>query len=38
MGENALEHNMRICIELSNDTLEAVIDQYKGAKKRRLAL
>ena len=42
MGENTLEHTMRICIEgpdqLSNDTLEAVVDHYKGAKKRRLAL
>jgi len=42
MGENTLEHNMRICIEgpehLFNDTLEAVVDHFKGAKKRRLAL
>ena len=42
MGENTLEHTMRICIkgpdQLSNDTLEAVVDHYKGAKKRRLAL
>jgi len=42
MGENTLEHTMRICIEgpdqLSNDTLEAVVDHYKGAKKCRLAL
>ena len=42
MGENTLEHTMRICIEgpdqLSNDTLEAVVDHCKGAKKRRLAL
>ena len=41
MGENTLDHTMRICIEgpdqLSNDTLEAVVDHYKGAKKRRLA-
>ena len=32
-GENTLEHTMRICIEgpdqLSNDTLEAVVDHYK---------
>ena len=42
MGENTLEHAMRICIEgpdqLSNDTLEAVIDHYKHAKRRILAL
>ena len=42
MGENTLEHTMHICIEgsdqLSNDTLEAVVDHFKGAKKRRLAL
>ena len=41
MGENTLEHTMRICIEgpdqLSNDTLEAVVDHYKGAKKSRLS-
>jgi len=42
MGEDTLEHTMRICIEgpdqLSNDTLEAVVDHYKGAIKRGLAL
>ena len=42
MGESTLEHAMRICIEgpdqLPSDTLEAVIDHYKHAKKRKLAL
>ena len=42
MGEDTLAHTMRICIEgpdhLSDDTLEAVVDHYKGAKKRKLAL
>ena len=42
MGENTLEHAMHICIEgpdtLDNDTLEAVVDHYKDAKKRRLPL
>jgi hypothetical protein len=42
MGENTLEHTMRICIEgpdeLSNDPLEAVIDHYKDSKQRRLML
>ena len=42
MGENTLKHTMRICIEgpdqLSNDTLEAVVDHCKGANKHRLAL
>ena len=42
MGENALEHTMRICIEgpdrLSNETLEAVIDHYKHSKQRRIML
>ena len=37
MGESTLEHAMCICIEgpnqLSNETLEAVIDHYKHAKK-----
>ncbi len=39
---DTLEHTMRICIEgpdqLSNNDLEAVVDYYKGAKKRKLAL
>ena len=42
MGENTLEHTMRICIEgpdrLSNETLEAVIDHYKHSKRRRIML
>jgi len=42
MGENTLKHTMHICIEgpdeLSNDTLEEVVDHCKGAKKCRLAL
>ena len=42
VGEDTLEHAMRICIEgpdhLSNDTLEAVVDHYKGSKKCKLAL
>jgi len=42
MGENTLKQTMHICIEsphqLSNDTLEAVVDHCKGAKKRRLGL
>lgn len=42
MGENTLEHTMRICIEgpdrLSNETLEAVIDHYKHSKQRRIML
>lgn len=42
MGESTLEHAMRICVEgpdqLPNQTLEEVIDHYKHAKKRRLAL
>ena len=42
MGENTLEHTMRICIEgpdqSTDDTLEAVIDHYKHTKKRKLAL
>ena len=37
MGESTLEHAMFICIEgpdqLPNDTLKAVIDYYKHAKK-----
>ena len=40
MGEDTLEHTMRICIEgpdhLSNDTLEAVVDHHKGVKKRKI--
>ena len=39
VGEDTLMH---ICIEgpdhLSNDTLEAVVDHYKGSKKCKLAL
>jgi len=35
MGENTLEHTMRICIEgpdqLSNDTLEAVVASFPGS-------
>ena len=42
MGEDTLEHTMRICIEgpdlLSADTLDAVIDHYRSSKKRRLPL
>ena len=42
MGENTLEHTMRICIEgpgrLSNEALEAVIDHYKHSKQRRIIL
>ena len=36
MGEDTLQHTMRICIEgpdiLSNEQLDAVIDYYKGQK------
>ena len=42
MTADTLDHTMRICIEgpdhLSNDTLEAVVNQYKQAKKRKLVL
>ena len=42
MGEDTLEHTMRICIEgpdiLSEDTLDAVIHHYKSFKKQRLPL
>ena len=42
MGEDTLQHTMRICIEgpdiLSNEQLDAVLDYYKGQKKRRIAL
>ena len=42
MGEDTLEHTMCIYIEgpnhLSNDTLEAVVGYYNGAKKPNLAL
>ena len=42
MGEDTLDHTMRIYIEgpdhLSDDTLEAVVDHYKGEKKRKFAL
>ena len=42
MGDNTLEHTMRISIKgpdhLSHETLEAVVDNYKQAKKRRLPL
>ena len=37
MDENTLDHAMRICIKcpdkLSNDTLEAVVDNYKNVKQ-----
>ena len=42
MGEQTLDHAMRICIEgpetLSAETLEMVLDDYKRARKRRLPL
>ena len=42
MGEDTLQAAMRICIEgpdqLSEETLEAAVDHYKGLKKRKLAL
>ncbi len=42
MGENTLEYAMRICIEgpgqLSDETLEEIIDYYKLFKKRRIIL
>ena len=42
MGEDTLKHTMYIYIEgpnhLSCDTLEAIVDHYKGAKKHNLAL
>ena len=42
MGEQTLDHAMRICIEgpetLSVETLDIVLDHYKRAKKRRLPL
>ena len=37
LGDESLEHTMRICIEgpdyLSDDILEAVVDNYKQMKK-----
>ena len=42
MGEDTLEHTMRICIEgpdrLTNDMLEEIVDHYKGLKNRRIVL
>ena len=42
MGEEKLEHAMRICIEgperLTDETLEEIIDNYKKVKKRKIAL
>ena len=42
LGEDALEHTMRIYIQgpdqLSDDVLESVVDHYKCVKKRKLAL
>ena len=39
MGEETLEHAMRICIEgLKDETLEEIIENYKKAKKRKIAL
>ena len=42
MGEETLEHAMRICIEgskcLTDETLEEIIENYKKVKKRKIAL
>ena len=42
MGEETLEHTMRICIEgpdhLTHETLEEIIENYKNIKKRKIAL
>ena len=43
MGEETLEHTMRICIEgteccLTEETLEEIIENYKKVKKRKIAL
>ena len=42
MGEEILEHAMRICIEgperLPDETLEEIIENYKKVKKRKIAL
>ena len=42
MGEETLEHAMRICIEgsecLPDETLEEIIENYKKIKKRKIAL
>ena len=42
MGEETLEHAMRICIEgpepLTDETMEEIIENYKKVKKRKIAL
>ena len=42
MGDGTLDHAMRVCIEgpdlLLNETLEAIIDHYKHANRRKIAL
>ena len=42
MGEETLEHAMRICTagpeHLTDETLEEIIENYKKVKKRKTAL
>ena len=42
MGEETLEHAMRICIEgpecLTDETVEEIIENYKNVKKRKIVL
>ena len=42
MGEETLEHAMRICIAgsecLTDETLEEIIKNYKKVKERKIAL
>ena len=42
MGEETLEHAMRICIEgperLTDETLEEIIENYKNVKKKKIVL
>ena len=42
LGEETLEHTMRICIEgpqqLSKQTLEHIIDEYRKIKRRKIVL
>ena len=42
MGEETLEHAMKICSEgpehLTDETLEEIIENYKTVKKRKIAL
>ena len=42
MGEETLEHAMKICIEgpqqLSEQTLEHIIDEYRKIQRRKIVL